>query len=315
METSNTYLALDFGGTKLLVGKLTDKGQVLNLKKYDTGYVDQIQALEIITEAIDDYKTTVGWANGQSPVAMGIGLIGRVDNDNGIWCQIDPKRTQSIELAAMLSEKYGMPCFIDNDVKSAAKAEKWIGQGAGTDHFIYLNIGTGIASATVVNGKVVRGGHNNAGEVGHTTVGVNTGIKCGCGRMDCVELIASGMGFDKQARLLHANYKTQLELPATNPVNVRDIYQLAQQGDELCVHLAEQASTAIAYLIMNLVRVTDPELVVLGGGIVSDAFIFQKVQEKLNPTTIRFVKKGIVQTSLDPNFAGLIGAGAVAMNL
>ena len=315
METTNTYLALDFGGTKLLVGELSDKGQVLNLKKYGTGYVDQLQALEIITSAVNDYMATIGWATGKKPAAMGIGLIGRVDNDNGIWCQIDPKRNQSIELAALLSEKYGMPCFIDNDVKSAAKAEKWIGRGAGTDHFIYLNIGTGIASASVVNGKVVRGGHNNAGEVGHTSVGVNTGMQCGCGRMDCVELIASGMGFDKQARLLHSKFATQLALPETNPVNVRDIYQLAQQGDPLCVHLAEQASTAIAYLIMNLVRVTDPELVVLGGGIVSDAFMLKKVQEKLNPTTIRFVKKGIVLTSLDPNFAGLIGAGAVAMNL
>jgi glucokinase len=123
------------------------------------------------------------------------------------------------------------------------------------------------------------------------------------------------MGFDKQARLLHSKFATQLALPETNPVNVRGIYQLAQQGDPLCVHLAEQASTAIAYLIMNLVRVTDPELVILGGGIVSDAFMLKKVQEKLNPTTIRFVNEGIVLTSLDPNFAGLIGAGAVAMNL
>ena len=314
MEDQNTYLSLDFGGTKLLIGELDDNGTILNYKKYDTGYVDQVQALNIIQNSVDDYINNVGWATRKQPVAMGIGLIGRVDNDNGIWFQIDPKRNHSLEVAGFLSEKYGIPCYIDNDVKSAAKAEKWLGQGNDSDNFIYLNVGTGIAAATVVNGKVLRGGHNNSGEVGHTSVGVNTGIRCGCGRIDCVELIASGIGFDKQARLLKNDYNTGLILPEKEPVDVREIYTLAKQGDQLCMHLVEQASTALAYLIMNLVRMTDPELVVLGGGIVSEDYFFQKVLEKLNQTTIRFVTKGIVLTKLNPRLAGLIGAGAVAKN-
>lgn len=314
MENTNTYLALDFGGTKLLVGELTDKGQVLNLKKYNTGYVDQLQALEIITCAVDDYMATVGWVTGKKPAAMGIGLIGRVDNVNGVWCQIDSKRNQSINLAAMLSEKYGMPCFIDNDVKSASKGEKWIGKGAGVDNFIYLNVGTGIAAAFVVNGQVVRGGHNNSGEVGHTSVGVNTGIKCDCGRTDCVELITAGIGFDRQARMYKDRFSSALNIPEEKPVDVSEVYSLSKNGDELCLYLVEQASTALANLIMNLVRVSDPELVVLGGGIVSDNYFVQQVQDKLNPKTVRFVKLGIVLTGLDPCFAGLIGAGAVAKN-
>ncbi|MEL7585851.1 MAG: ROK family protein [Prolixibacteraceae bacterium] len=314
MENTNTYLALDFGGTKLLVGELTDKGLVLNMKRYNTGYVDQLKALEIITGSVDDYMATVGWATGKKPAAMGIGLIGRVDHDNGIWCQIDSRRNQSMELASILSEKYGMFCFIDNDVKSAAKGEKWMGKGAGTDHFIYLNVGTGIAAAVVVDGKVIRGGNNNSGEVGHTSVGVNTGIKCGCGRTDCVELIAAGVGFDRQARMNKDSFSSVLKISEDKPVDVREVYRLAKNADELCLHLVEQASTALANLIMNLVRVSDPELVVLGGGIVSDEYFFQKVQAKLNPTTVRFVAQGIVLTALDPRFAGLIGAGALAKN-
>ena len=314
MSDKNTYLALDFGGTKLLIGELDESCSVLNSKRYDTGYVDQAQALKIIQDSIDDYMSTVGWASEKPPVAMGIGLIGRIDNTNGIWFQIDPKRSQRTELAKILFEKYGMPCYIDNDVKSAAKGEKWIGKGAGIENFIYLNVGTGIAAAIVVNGQVIRGGNNNSGEVGHTSVGVNTGIKCGCGRTDCVELIAAGVGFDKQARMNKNRFSSILEISEENPVDVSEVYRLAKIGDELCLHLVEQASTALANLIMNLVRVSDPESVVLGGGIVSDEYFFQKVQAKLNPTTIRFVKQGIVLTGLDPHFAGLIGAGAVAKN-
>ena len=314
MKKTNTYLALDFGGTKLLIGELDDSGSVLNYKRYDTGYVDQVQALQIIQDSIDDYISSIGWSTGKPSVAIGVGLIGRIDNANGIWFQMDPKRSQRTELAKILSEKYDLPCYIDNDVKTASKGEKWVGKGAGVDNFIYLNVGTGIAASVVVNGQIVRGGNNNSGEVGHTSVGVNTGIKCGCGRTDCVELITAGIGFDRQARMNKDQFSSALTISEEKPVDVSEVYTLAKNGDKLCIHLVEQASTALANLIMNLVRVSDPELVVLGGGIVSDNYFFQKVQDKLNPTTIRFVTQGIVLTGLDPRFAGLIGAGAVAKN-
>ena len=138
MKKTNTYLALDFGGTKLLIGELDDSGSVLNYKRYDTGYVDQVQALQIIQDSIDDYISSIGWSTGKAPVAMGMGLIGRIDNANGIWFQMDPKRSQRTELAKILSEKYDLPCYIDNDVKTASKGEKWVGKGAGVDNFIYL---------------------------------------------------------------------------------------------------------------------------------------------------------------------------------
>jgi len=208
-----------------------------------------------------------------------------------------------------------MPCYIDNDVKSATRAAKLFGFGQISENFIYINVGTGIAAGFVVNGKQIRGSHFNAGEVGHTQVGVNVGVQCGCGRMDCVELIASGIGFDRSARLLKDQYPTQLHIPEDlgDRVDVKEVFALSQKGDPLCIQLVENASQALANLIMNLVRVSDPDTVVLGGGIVSDGYIHTKVLEKLNPTTIRFVKNGVVLTKLNPDFIGLIDAGAVAM--
>ena len=97
-------------------------------------------------------------------------------------------------------------------------------------------------------------------------------------------------------------------------MDVKEVFLLSQKGDPLCVALVENASQALANLIMNLVRVTDPDTVVLGGGIVSDGYMHTKILEKLNPTTIRFVTNGVVLTKLNPDFIGLIGAGAVAMN-
>ena len=70
-------------------------------------------------------------------------LIGRVDPNEGVWLQIDPSRTQRIELAKELSDIYGMPCHIDNDVKSATRAERVWGFGQISKNFIYVNVGTG----------------------------------------------------------------------------------------------------------------------------------------------------------------------------
>ncbi|MDR1527689.1 MAG: ROK family protein [Dysgonamonadaceae bacterium] len=311
-----TYLGLDLGGTKLLIGELDGNGNILKYKKYNSGFFNQQSALEVIKESLDDYIQTVGWIE-NVPVSMGVGLIGRVDPGKGIWLQIDPTRTQPIPLAKELFDLYGISCRIDNDVKSATRAERYFGFGQISKNFIYINVGTGIAAGFVVNGRQIRGSHCNAGEVGHTQVGVNVGIQCGCGRMDCVEKIASGIGFDACARLLKDRYETQLHIPddPEERVQVKDIFAWSEKGDPLCVHLVENASQALANLIMNLVRVSDPDTVVLGGGLVSDGFLHTQILEKLNPTTIRFVKNGIVITKLNPDFIGLLGAGAVAMNV
>ncbi|MDR2928292.1 MAG: ROK family protein [Cytophagaceae bacterium] len=315
MTDSNTYLAVDLGGTKLLVGEVNKRGEVLKHKKYTTGYINQSTAFAIIKKAVNDYIND-GWATGAASVAMGVGLIGRVDNTGGEWLQIDPKRTEVISLAKELTKTFGMPCYIDNDVKSATRAEKLWGCGAISNNYIYINAGTGIAAGFVINGALVRGSHFNAGEVGHTNVGVSIGIKCGCGRMDCVELIASGMGFDRSARLMQQQYTTRLHIPDDSQrVDVRDVYRLYSEGDALCIQLVENAAKAIASLIMNLVRVSDPDTVVLGGGIVSSGFLLPKIQSYLNPSTMRFVTNGVVLTKLNPDFIGLTGAGAVAMNM
>ena len=79
--------------------------------------------------------------------------------------------------------------------------------------------------------------------------------------------------------------------------------------------VVENAAEALANLIMNLVRVIDPDTVVLGGGIVADGYMHEKILEKLHPTTMRFVSNGVVITKLNPGFIGLLGAGAVAMNM
>ena len=309
-----TYIGIDFGGTKLLIGEVGHDGQILGKKSYSTGYVNQQSAVDLIKTSLADYLATVG-TGGRRPRAIGIGMIGRVDTSSGKWLQIDTNRNDSINLSDEIKAAFGYDCFIANDVKSATVAEQCWGYGRESGNFIYINIGTGIAAGCVVGGKLILGSHYNAGEVGHTQVGVHAGVTCCCGRTDCVEAIAAGVGFDACARLLAPDYPdSSLNIPADGTrVDVRQIYELYRRGDALCTMLVENAATAIANLIMNLVRVTDPDTVVLGGGIVSDPMMYSMIKERLHAGTMRFVSNGVVVTKLDPACIGLLGAAAVAM--
>jgi predicted NBD/HSP70 family sugar kinase len=314
MDKKNVFLGLDLGGTKLLIGEVDTAGTVLRCKKYPSGHLDQQAALGLIQDSLDDYLASRG--EGAEPLrAMGLAMIGRIDSRRGLWFQIDSQRTAEIPVCDTLSKKYGLPCYADNDVRGAARAELRFGRGRPPEDFIYLNIGTGIAAGIVSGGRLMRGGHCNSGEAGHTLVGVDAGIPvpCVCGRVNCVEAIASGSGLDRCARALKDRYPgTSLTFPPEGRVDAAELFQKAG-ADPLCAFLTDTAARAIANLIMNLVRVSDPEMVVLGGGLVSDGILFPRIGEYLDKYTMRFVTRGVALTGLDPAFAGLLGAAATAM--
>lgn len=304
-----TFLGVDLGGTKLLIGETDINGRLLRHKKYESGTLAQADALERIDECLADYMLSARPKNAGPPIAIGMGLVGRVDVRRGVWLGIDHKRTDEVDISEFFKAKYGVPCFIDNDVRSATKAEMTFGKGRHTKNMIYINVGTGIAAGIVSDARLIMGGHYNAGEVGHTASGVVQRAECVCGRPDCVEAIASGSGFDKCARAMAPLYKDSLLPipPKGTRVDVCEVFNL-YNDDAMCRAITDSAAQALANLIMNLVRVSDPDTVVLGGGVMSDGFLYHKVQELLSANTMRFVTNGVVLTQLDAAFVGLLGA-------
>ena len=301
-----TYIGVDLGGTKLLVGEMDREGNILRTKLYPSGRLTKPEAMALIRKALDEFLAEK--TPGCEPCAIGIGMVGRIDNRTGTWYEISPDRKDTVEVGSILSARYGIPCFVDNDVRSATKAEMLFGRGQNTEHLVYINVGTGIAAGCVTGGKLVTGGHCNAGEVGHTGSGIALRVPCECGRDNCVEPVASGLGFDTCARILRSEYPdTLLTIPETGRVDVSEVFRLYDK-DPLCKVLTDNASQAIANLIMNLVRFSDPDTIVLGGGVMTGGFMLEKVMEKINPYTIRYVTNGIVLTALDPAYIGLLGA-------
>lgn len=309
----DTFIGVVLEGTRIVIAEVTPEGNILQAKAYKSAFFNQESALNMIVDSLHDFELNQGWK--ERPRAIGVGLIGRVDPVNGVWFQMDPDRSHAIKLTQSISEEFGLPCFIDNDVKCGANAVRKWGYGKHTNNFIYLYVGTGIAASVVSNGVMLRGAHYNAGEVGHLRVGVQVGIRCPCGRVDCVESIASIMGIDRCARFLKPYYDTRLQFPDKDTmINVNDVFQLAREGDHLCAKLVNNASEALANLIMNLVRVSDPDTVILGGEMVADGFLAEEIRPHLQPVTMRFVTNGVVLTRLNPRLINLLGAASIAMD-
>ena len=306
---SGNCMALDLGGTKLLIGIVDASGKILYSKRYPSLLAEgktQSEMTEFMLSCLADF---VSDAPMEKVECVGAGVVGRVDDETGLWLEIEPGRCETVALAKALTAQTGLPCRIDNDVRCALRAERVFGTGKGLNDFIYMNIGTGIAAAFVSGGQVIRGHSFNAGEVGHVSVDAFGDVKCPCGRYGCAEAIASGSGLDSRARALLGAYTgTLLRIPENKRVSAKEIFDLAEKGDALCKRLMLDAAQAASALIMNLVWVTDPEAVVLGGGIVSDQRMLQAILSRLHAGSMRFATGGVRLSSLDPELTGLIGA-------
>ena len=303
-----TVIGMDLGGTKLLLGELTENGEILRERSVPSGPLGQREALALMQTSLNDFLPgCLG-----TPAAVGIGLVGRVDSRSGRWYEIDRTRAEGLALAAEIETSCGLPCYIDNDVRSAARVELTFGEGRRSRDFVYLNVGTGIAAGIVIDGKLLRGAHCNAGEIGHSSSGLALGIPCVCGRTDCAEAIASGLGLDRCARRFAPDYPgSALKLPEEGRVSAGEIFRLSEE-DALCARLTDMAAAALANLIMNIVRFCDPDCVVLGGGVVADGFLLRRAEEKLGAHTMRFVSGGVRLTELDGRRIGLLGAACNA---
>lgn len=304
----DTYLGLDFGGTKLLIGEVTADGTILQSKSYPTCFTKQQEAAKAILEDLEDYLQNVGIRGDLK--AAGLGIVGIVDHTKGEWIAMQHEIAgPPIPLAALLEQRLQVPCAIDNDVRSATTAEWLLGKGRQSQDFLYLNIGTGLAVGIVTGGHLMRGAHHDAGEIGHMVVDMSDKQPCICGREGCIENVASGIGFTQQVK----RYGLTELLNGQERAEVKELFQRAKAGDVRCLQIVDYAADALACLIMNLVRVCDPDTIIVGGGVISDGWLLERVKLRLEPSTMRGVKEGIVFSSFDSRCAGLMGAASLGM--
>lgn len=306
-----TILAVDVGGTKILIGEVDMEGKVLTQVKRPSDITSQPVAMEQITKVIAEYLQNRVVGDIQ---AISIDTVGRVNSEDGIWYEIDPTIATPIDVSKVIKEKFDLPCYVINDLAAATVAENLLGIGNVTKNFIYMSIGTGIAGRLVVDGKILLGEDYDAGEFGHMVVDSESNVKCICGRYGCVEPLASGLGMSNQAHSLKDKYDTKLNILPDKRVGAKELFEAYDQNDSLAVAVVNQSLKATSNIIMNLVRAINPKAIRFGGGVMTGDWYIDHLQKFLEPVTMRFVTYGVKNTELDPNLITLQGCALFAIN-
>jgi glucokinase len=264
VPVSRQAVGLDVGGTKIAALRVDEDGAVLARTSVPT---PTGEGEEIVSAALAAARSVVS----SDVVAVGAGLAGMVDQCSGVLRYAPNLPWREMPVAERIGRGTGLPCVADNDANVAAWGEFRFGAGRGMDSLLMLTIGTGIGAGVVAEGKLFRGAHGLAGEVGHIIVEPG-GPVCGCGNRGCWEQVASGQAIGRLGR------EAVEESPASLIARVVDgdeervdgrlVTRAAHDGDEVAREILAGVGRRLGEGIAGLVNAFDPEIVVVGGGAV-----------------------------------------------
>ncbi len=246
-----TRLGFDVGGTKILGVATSDGGAAARTLREATP-----AGADKLVDTLVAMAHELAPATGQ--VTIGVGMAGFISTAGVVTVSPNLVGVDGATIGADLSAKLGVPVSFDNEVNCAARWELQYGAAQRIRHGVMVAVGTGIGGAFMVDGEVLRGANGLAGEPGHMIVEAG-GRVCLCGRQGCWEMYASGSALNRLA-------VERLGPGVTGP----DVTAAVRAGDAGAQAVLNEFSHWLALGISNLCVLTDPDMVVIGGGISED---------------------------------------------
>jgi glucokinase len=305
-------IGVDIGGTKTEALRVTDTGQIEARSRLPTPARDQAATLETIEQVVEDLLT-------DDVAAVGLGAAGLVHEPNGVLLSAPNISWRNVPLRERISRRFERPVTVDNDATAAAWAEHLLGAGRGYRYLLFVGVGTGIGGGIVIDGRLIRGAHGLAGEIGHIIVEPD-GPVCGCGNHGCWEQVAGGHAIARAgARAVVDDPGSEIaKLAQGDPARATGelVARAAAGGDAAAVAIIAQVGRRLGEGIAGLVNILDPEAVVVGGGVSElGAPLLDPIRERFLETVeaadVR-PEVPIVAAALG-NDAGAIGAAMLAL--
>jgi len=311
-------IGLDIGATKTKILLISPGGKIIRREKILT---DSFGSPDPIIRRAADFIGKLIAEEGlrkRQILGVGCGCAGFMDTETG-YIDISPNlKWFGVQFGKKFGKRLGMKIRMVNDVNAAAWGEfvYGAGKGKGLRHLVAVFPGSGIGGGIVCNGKLVEGATGTAGEVGHLIFREN-GLLCDCGRRGCHEAYAGGMPMENRMRKLVRAGKAKLVKEMVKGdlgrINTRTIADAARRGDPDAKLVWKEAVASLCVLCANLVSVFNPEVLVLGGGVIEGNPV-------LLPTIRHYVKTHAVEYSgravqvVKSNLGGdAIALGAAAM--
>ncbi len=310
MPPDRYAVGIDLGGSKLRAGLLSQSGQLAGRLEIQTeawkGPASVLANLKgLVTQLLD--------STDRSRVAgIGIAAAGQIHPKTHAVVYAPNLDWHDVPLREEIESAFGLPTYVENDVRAAAWGEYRFGVGRGTQSLIAVFVGTGVGSGAVMDGLLLHGFNNVAGELGHTQV-VKDGLPCGCGQRGCVEAYASGSGFVRRLEAaLGAGVKTSLaKATGGEPARLTAalVAREAAHGDGFAREIWAEAEQYLGMALANYVTLLNPELLVLGGGVmITVPALADALAERIRALTTVLARGVRVERAALGDSAGIFGA-------
>lgn len=264
------YLGVDVGGTKVQASLAGESGKIIERRRCPTPRDGDPERVVAVIEAA--MAETLAKTGIEAPLltAVGIAIPGVVEPEAGRVVVTPNLSLAGVAIGPRLEEKLGVPVAVGNDCNLGALGEKWLGAARHADSLVAIFVGTGIGAGCVQDGKLWRGARESAGEIGHIVLQVG-GPECGCGNRGCFEALASRTAIERDIRqALAAGRQSVLSRLMGEDLTVvrsRLLRQALAEKDELVTEIMRRAAEVIGHACLTVRHLIDPELIVLGGGV------------------------------------------------
>lgn len=264
-----SVLGVDVGGTKVAVAPVDRDGNELapalvepTCTEDQAGFLAGLEAS--LRHALMQFE-------GFTPRAIGVACAGTVDSERGLVMASPNLPLSDAPVAGVLQDALGLPVVLEHDVNGAVFAEATVGVAAGLRHVVMLALGTGVGGGLWLEGRVYRGAHGGAGELGHMIVRPG-GLPCPCGSHGCLEVYASGRALVRYAAARAGDKSSDLSgelttLQEQGRLTGGAITRLAQAGDRGALDAVHELSRWLGVGLVNVTNTFDPEMIVVGGGV------------------------------------------------
>ena len=284
-------IGVDVGGTTVKAALLDSDGREYGRSEQPTPrQVGPDAIVATIIDAIVELRRHVPEAGRLR--AVGLVVPGVVDAQHGIAVYATNLGWRDLPIRQIVGEAIGLPVILDHDVRAAGLAELELGAGRGSHEMLFVALGTGIAAAVITRGQLATGATGMAGELGHLPV-FPDGEWCVCGQRGCTETYASGAALSRRYSAVSG----------ISGVTANDVLSRASAGDDLAQRIFSDAVTALGRALVDYVLIMDPEVIIIGGGLVASGAVL------LDPLT-REVQGGLAWRSAPTISAGRFGADA-----
>jgi glucokinase len=268
---ASRLVGVDLGGTKILAGVFDEQYECLGRMKLSTkAERGQELVLDRVARCVQDVIDECDLAANQIR-GLGIGAPGAVDAKQGEVIFAPNLGWKNVPLKRALEQRLGVPVFVENDCKLHTLGVYEAELKGKPRHLIGLFLGTGIGAGLILDGKPFTGHNGTAGEVGHMVIDIN-GPECSCGNRGCFEALASRRAIFRAIQTAVKSGQETLLTGMLGPdladLRSGDLRKAIRRGDRFVERVIAQAAEYTGIAVGNLINLFNPEVIVLGGGII-----------------------------------------------